>query len=585
MSSQCVALVCGNNNDGQCGVSGDEEPLAKPTNVTKTVDLDYDHILAVASSAKQSYIVTSGYSLLSCGDNENGEIARTAGKRNLFLQIDMLSKYRIREVSAGNGFCHACTFDGRVISWGRNDLGQLGNGDRERQDKPRINSNFTESILQISCGETHAIALSKGGNVLTWGGNRKGQLGDGQLTSSCVPRVSTHLRHRPVIGVCAGANHCMAFTVTGNLYVWGDGAQGQLGLGDTNFRAYPTLVRSLRSAKVCGVAAGQHHSLALSPNGLVFAFGSNAHGQLGIGQPDTKFSTEPVVVDKLRDLFAVQVACGSAHSLVVCRRGERDRVVFGMGLNSSGQLGIGRLGSMHSPVALEFDEGIAPHAVASGCLSLHSFLFSQGVPLQRASLPRIDLQILSADCRSLTAPPTNGSSALQTLREHIAAAFSSISVLNASFFKVTLDHHDLSFSAQTNTSLVNLPAVREAYNLLLGTGDESVIATLGRSTLKLTEQLKECPYDDAENLNCFLIVLENPLLLNPQAFHIGIERVITGILALPASYRATLFSWLRSYEPEYFERIIRVMNCYLSYAITNTLIRLDTSPATLVLNR
>jgi hypothetical protein len=52
-----------------------------------------------------------------------------------------------------------------------------------------------------------------------------------------------------------------------------------------------------------------------------------------------------------------------------------------------------------------------------------------------------------------------------------------------------------------------------------------VLSTLGRATLLVTEQLKECIFDAGENLSVFLIVLENPLLLRPDAFHVALQRV------------------------------------------------------------
>lgn len=170
---------------------------------------------------------------------------------------------------------------------------------------------------------------------------------------------------------------------------------------------------------------------------------------------------------------------------------------------------------------------------------------------------------------------------MQTLREHVVAAFSSISVLNASFGRSAASSDILTYANSTECP-ANLEAVRQAYSLLLNTKNDSVLSALGRASLKLTENLKDCPHDDIENLTCFLIVLENPLLLNPQAFHVGVERVVTGILALPPSSRSTLFGWLRSYDSEYFGRVVSVMNAYLSFALAA---HLDASPATLVLNR
>ena len=68
--------------------------------------------------------------------------------------------------------CH----DGRYLSWGRNENGQLGNGQREHRDKPR-QSPSAASLLQVFAGAEHVVALTTDGSVITWGANRKGQLG------------------------------------------------------------------------------------------------------------------------------------------------------------------------------------------------------------------------------------------------------------------------------------------------------------------------------------------------------------------------------------------------------------------------
>ena len=87
-------------------------------------------------------------------------------------------------------------------------------------------------------------------------------------------------------------------TVGGNLYAWGDNAQGQLGLGDTTKRLRPELVRSLKLAQAVSIAAGKAHSLVSSRNGLLFAFGSNFYGQLGLGQDADNFAVHtPTVVE------------------------------------------------------------------------------------------------------------------------------------------------------------------------------------------------------------------------------------------------------------------------------------------------
>jgi alpha-tubulin suppressor-like RCC1 family protein len=111
-------------------------------------------------------------------------------------------------------------------------MGQLGNGTREYKEKLRFTSGFSHRIIQVSAGCSHVVALTREGNVIAWGGNRKGQLGDGQFTSSCEAKVIVELRHRPVVLITCGEEHSLALTSGGNVYSWGDNSQGQLGLGD-----------------------------------------------------------------------------------------------------------------------------------------------------------------------------------------------------------------------------------------------------------------------------------------------------------------------------------------------------------------
>lgn len=108
------------------------------------------------------------------------------------------------------------------MTWGRNDFGQLGNGTREFKEKPRFNHPFRHRIIQISAGSEHVVALSSVGLVLTWGGNRKGQLGDGQFTSRCEPQFISELKHRPIASIYCGESHSLALTAGGDVYSWGE---------------------------------------------------------------------------------------------------------------------------------------------------------------------------------------------------------------------------------------------------------------------------------------------------------------------------------------------------------------------------
>lgn len=85
--------------------------------------------------------------------------------------------------------------------------------------------------------------------------------------------------------------------------------------------------------------------MVVSSRGLLFAFGSNSHGQLGLGSMDIRLESHPTVVERLREVNVIDVACGSAHTLVLSsvapannHNSTSHHCVYAMGLNSSGQV-------------------------------------------------------------------------------------------------------------------------------------------------------------------------------------------------------------------------------------------------------
>ena len=609
---------------GQGGISTSDENISRPRRIAAS-SLYTEQLSRITSTARNTYLLKEQGEVCSCGSNDEGELARQ-GKRSVFHRIDSLEAFKISDVCAGDGYVLFLKSDGKMLGFGhQNSFGQLGCGDREPRKMPRP-IQYTEGILQISCGSQHTVAITQSGAVLTWGGNKKGQLGDGQLTSSNVPLRLKQLKHRPIINIQCGENHTLAVTITGNLYVWGDNTCGQLGLGDETNRLRPELVRSLRSSRVSKISAGKSHSAIITKIGLCLAFGSNSNGQCGVPIDERKKVLSPNVVERLRELKTLDVCCGSAHTMTVIKgEGGRNNRVFAFGQNSSGQLGLDTFASSALPTPLTFNQSTMVEAdssnggdvsnddfnplyVRSGPLAFHTFIISDKVKLTNPKLPSVDLQSLeyltselnestakmqtiesdgnkreSSSCNSNSSSSSTDNDynlALRVLREHIAAAFSSISVINASFHSTS---DDCFISYNSSSLSIDLKQVRRAYEHILCTENEQVLNTLGRATLQLSDDLKECQFDDSENLSVFLIVLENPLLLKPIHYQVVLERIIAGILALPKSSRLRLFGWLKSYESEYFARVLHVCQYFLHYTLTNKLSVGDSAPIVLVL--
>merc|ERR1712166_1043600 len=115
------------------------------------------------------------------------------------------------------------------------------------------------SRAQIAAGGYHTLCVNAGGRVFAWGKNECGQLGVGDEEERVVPTLVTGLlKTKTVVQVAAGWTHTVCLTADGLVFVCGNGEDSQLGVGDTEVRVVPTLVRGgLEGRKVLQVAAGR----------------------------------------------------------------------------------------------------------------------------------------------------------------------------------------------------------------------------------------------------------------------------------------------------------------------------------------
>lgn len=144
----------------------------------------------------------------------------------------------------------------------------------------------------MSCGHEHTIALDSHGNVYSWGQGEGGLLGHGDSKSQNSPKIIEALRNIFVETICCGGLHTLALTKNGMIYAWGRGEGGQLGIPfhllineDGNlYLTTPKRIRGgLEGAFVKQIACGDAHSIALLQNGKIFGWGYTNSGQLGLG--------------------------------------------------------------------------------------------------------------------------------------------------------------------------------------------------------------------------------------------------------------------------------------------------------------
>ena len=133
-----------------------------------------------------------------------------------------------------------------IYLWGRGDHHQLGSGDsryirmleyflrlssifglsftpnRDRNEPTLLDACPHENLVwtQLHCGGYYTAALTKNGDVYTWGENNYGQLGHGDQIFREIPTKVVSLNGLIIIKVVCGAYHTAALTDKGGLFTW-----------------------------------------------------------------------------------------------------------------------------------------------------------------------------------------------------------------------------------------------------------------------------------------------------------------------------------------------------------------------------
>lgn len=285
-----------------------------------------------------------------------------------FCRAAALSLAVLTVVTLASQAGQAATISGSLQAWGNGLSDQLGDGTNANSDRPvAVTLPTGVTIVAAATGGKHSLALTSAGQVLAWGNNYRGELGDGTNATSPVP-VLVHLPKGVVAtAVAAGDNDSMAVTSTGQVYAWGANQYGQLGDGSTQQRNTPVAVLLPRRTKVVAIGTSYNYSVALTAGGQVLTWGYNGSGQLGTGFETA--SEIPVRVKLPKGIKITAIANGGYHCLALTSTGR----IMAWGDGGWGQLGDGNTRNAESPVTVKLPElrpGVKIVAVGAG--SQHS---------------------------------------------------------------------------------------------------------------------------------------------------------------------------------------------------------------------
>ncbi len=269
----------------------------------------------------------------------------TMKERITILLLVSLSVFSVEIIDIAAGFDHSLALDesGNVWGWGSNSFGQLGLGDTLQRHEPVMIDGLS-NIADVSAGYCFSVALSEGGQIFTWGLNDQGQLGDGSTENRWTP---VNVRYgggflSGISGISAGAEHTMAVTTAGEIYLWGSNIFGQLGIGSAGgFEILPVTPWGSDWERV---EAGAGFSLAVRGDSLL-SWGSGESGQLSNdttlsrNTPEYALNSDGMgVITGIADIAASKFGIFWSNGHVLCDYGTD---IHAWGRNSYGQLGIG----------------------------------------------------------------------------------------------------------------------------------------------------------------------------------------------------------------------------------------------------
>jgi alpha-tubulin suppressor-like RCC1 family protein len=308
--------------------------------------------------------LTSTGSVLTWGDNSFGQLGNGAvgGRSTVPVKVSLPSGTKVTQVRAGCLHALALTSTGRVLAWGYNFFGQLGDGLNTDSNVPVfVDMPQGVKVKAITAGQYHNLALASNGTaVFAWGRNQFGQLGNGTFTDSNTPVLVT-LGGVTLTGLTATFGDSLALTTQGQVLTWGDNSFGEL--GDDLALAHaatPVFAQVPAGVKVVGAVGGSFHFLARTDSGDVLAWGDNTFKQLGDGSFTQR--NVPTFVDLPPGATATTLGAGNRSSLALTSQGQ----VLAWGIGSSGELGNGTFVGSDTPVQTQIPANLVVTALGSG---------------------------------------------------------------------------------------------------------------------------------------------------------------------------------------------------------------------------
>ena len=317
----------GGNGSGQLGhdTGDDVGYVSTPVDVS---GLEQE-LSAITTHNNHTCVMIPGDDIQCWGENWQGQLGDgTITNRIIPVNVTGLP-VGVSAISAGKQHTCALAPYSRIMCWGSDIVGQLGDNPMEQRSIPVEVAGQDSQVSTITAGYYHTCMLGSGGGVKCWGMNLLGQMGNGKNEESITP-VDVIGLGEGVTSIAAGMNHTCAIVSGGGVKCWGYNANGELGDGTTENRNTPVDVVGLASG-VTAIAGGGYYTCAIVSGGGVKCWGGASH--------------TPVDVTGL-EAGVTAIAAGWNHTCVIVAGGGAKC----WGQNWAGQLGDGTTEDRDAPV-------------------------------------------------------------------------------------------------------------------------------------------------------------------------------------------------------------------------------------------
>ncbi len=399
LKSDGTVWATGYNYYGQLGV-GDTNDR---NTFTQCVDAR-GHITGATDLACGSWhtaIIRGNGEIWQCGSDSNHPLGNSIMKNSeVFIRSSMYTNGSTgstevitgaKQVSCGCNYTAIIHGDGEVWQCGMNNFGQLGTNNKSDANFFKKSLMYTNGIdgdtetitgaTQIACGGWHT-AIVRNDEVWQCGNNQKGQLGNTNVASgsygdSSIAFVKSSMYINGSSGdtknitgvkqIVCGARHTAIILGEGEVWQCGNNENGQLGNtsipsgSSSNYSS--VFVKSSMYANgssgdteaITGakqIAYGDSHTAIILGEGEVWQCGNNQRGQLG----NNSNINSKVFVKSLNITNAISLSTGvlALHTMTLCTKSDGTYMLYGVGNNNKGQLGLGYTGNNDTENPLDY---------------------------------------------------------------------------------------------------------------------------------------------------------------------------------------------------------------------------------------